>query len=92
MKQKTSWRRPQLGEQKIDKQVSVCFKFSQKKKKNHKKREIAKKKKKKKRIAQQKKKVPIPWKWKWKSLRRVRLFVIPWNKSMEFSRPEYWSR
>ena len=30
---------------------------------------------------------------KWKSLSCVQLFVTPWTKqSMEFSRPEYWSR
>ena len=30
-------------------------------------------------------------KWKWKSLRDVKLFVIPWTiQSMGFSRPEYW--
>ena len=29
---------------------------------------------------------------KWKSLSRVQLFVTPWTaRSMEFSRPEYWS-
>jgi len=33
------------------------------------------------------------WKWKCKVLSRVRLFVTPWIiQSMEFSRPEYWSR
>ena len=32
------------------------------------------------------------WKWKWKSLSSVWLFVTPWTiKSLEFSRPEYWS-
>ena len=31
--------------------------------------------------------------WKWKSLRLFQLFVTPWTiQSMEFSRPEYWSR
>ena len=31
--------------------------------------------------------------WKWKSLSRVQLFATPWTvQSMEFSRPEYWSR
>ena len=31
--------------------------------------------------------------WKWKSLSHVRLFVTPWTtQSVEFSRPEYWSR
>ena len=31
--------------------------------------------------------------WKWKSYSCVPLFVIPWIvESMEFSRPEYWSR
>ena len=30
---------------------------------------------------------------KWKSLSRLRLFATPWAiQSMEFSRPEYWSR
>ena len=40
-----------------------------------------------------------PWKKscdkpeKWKYLRHVQLFATPWTKqSMEFSRPEYWSR
>ena len=32
-------------------------------------------------------------KWKWKLLSCVWLFVTPWTiQSMEFSRPEYWSR
>ena len=31
--------------------------------------------------------------WKWKSLSRVWLFATPWTiQSVEFSRPEYWSR
>ena len=31
--------------------------------------------------------------WKWKLLNLVQLFVTPWTiQSMEFSRPEYWSR
>ena len=30
---------------------------------------------------------------KWKSLSHVQLFAVPWTiESMEFSRPEYWSR
>ena len=33
------------------------------------------------------------WVSEWKSLSCVRLFVIPWTiQSMEFSRPDYWSR
>ena len=28
----------------------------------------------------------------WKLLSHVRLFATPWTMSMEFSRPEYWSR
>ena len=32
-------------------------------------------------------------KWKWKSLSCGQLFLTPWTlQSMEFSRPEYWSR
>ena len=32
-------------------------------------------------------------KWKWRSLGFVWLFVTPWTiQSMEFSRPEYWSK
>ena len=35
----------------------------------------------------------ISWLWKWKSLSRVRLFATPWTiRSMEFSKPEFWSR
>ena len=31
--------------------------------------------------------------WKWKSLSRVQVFATLWTvQSMEFSRPEYWSR
>ena len=32
------------------------------------------------------------FKVKWKLLSRVRPFVTPWIESLEFSRPEYWSR
>ena len=32
-------------------------------------------------------------KWKWKLLSHDRLSATPWTiESMEFSRPEYWSR
>ena len=52
MKKKTSWRRPQLGKRKIEKQVSVCFKFSQGEKKKITKKESLQKR----RITKQKKK------------------------------------
>jgi len=35
----------------------------------------------------------LKWKWKWKPLSCVWLFPTPWTiQSMEFSRPDYWSR
>ena len=38
------------------------------------------------------KKLKIELLWKWKSLSHVRLLATPWTiKSVEFSRPEYWS-
>ena len=36
--------------------------------------------------------ISINSKWKWKSLSHVRLIVTSWTiRSMEFTRPEYWS-